>query len=119
LKCIALGVVFDKGSYLRDSWSILDMFIVFTSIIDVSVTSIELPFFKVLRMLRTLRPLRFISHSSDLKMIVSALISSIGAILNVVIILMVVYMMFAILAINLFAGKFQYCTLGMGYENAS
>ena len=44
-----------------------------------------------------------------MQMIVTALIQSIGHIMNVAIVVMVVWLMFAILGVNLFAGKFQYC----------
>lgn len=72
-KTIALGFIQEDGSYLRESWNILDFFIVVTSMIDMSVTSVDLPFLKILRMLRVLRPLRFISHSPAMKVIIWAL----------------------------------------------
>jgi hypothetical protein len=46
-----------------------------------------------------------------MKTIVTALLSSFGGIFNVVIVVMAVWLMFAILAVNLFAGKSQYCTV--------
>jgi len=64
-----------------------------------------------LRLLRTLRPLRFISHNIAMKTIVVALLESIGHIINVMIVVMVVWLMFAILGVSLFAGKFYYCTI--------
>lgn len=109
LKSIANGLVFEKGSYLRESWNQLDFFIVVTSIIDLSFDNIDLPVIKILRLLRTLRPLRFISHNSGMKIVVVALIQSVGHILNVAIVVIVVWLMFAILGVNLFGGKFQYC----------
>lgn len=36
IKSLSLGLVMDKGTYLRESWSKLDFFIVTTSIIDAS-----------------------------------------------------------------------------------
>lgn len=45
-----------------------------------------------------------------MKTVVMALLSSVGGIFNVAIVVMIVWMMFAILAVNLFGGKFQYCT---------
>lgn len=46
-----------------------------------------------------------------MKTIVMALLQSVGGIVNVAIVVMVVWMMFAILAVNLFGGKLQYCTI--------
>lgn len=73
-KIIAFGFVLEDSSYLRDSWNILDFFIVIASFVDVSVAEINLSFVKILRLLRTLRPLRFISHNRSMKIVVSALL---------------------------------------------
>jgi hypothetical protein len=60
-KVIAYGFVTEESTYLRDSWNILDFIIVICSFIDISVSAINLSFVKILRLLRTLRPLRLIS----------------------------------------------------------
>lgn len=109
-KSIALGFIQDKKSYLREGWNVLDFFIVASSLIDLCLSNIDLPFIKVLRLLRTLRPLRFISHNVAMKMIIVALFDSVGSIFNVMIVVMIVWLMFAILGVNLFAGKFFSCS---------
>jgi len=111
LKSFAYGFVLDKGSYLRENWNQLDFFIVVTSIVDAGFDKIELPVIKILRLLRTLRPLRFISHNSSMKFVVRALFESVGHIFNVGIVVLVVWLMFSILGVNLFGGKFQYCSI--------
>lgn len=110
LKIIALGFAMDEGSYLTDSWNRLDYFIVMTSIIDMMLTSTDIPALKVLRMLRMIRPLRVISHNPELKMIVAALFESVGSIVNVSVIVMIIWLMFAIYGMNTFMGMFFYCT---------
>ena len=47
IKIIAVGLIMDNGSYLRDSWNILDFFIVISSILDMCLESIDLPIIKV------------------------------------------------------------------------
>lgn len=79
--------------------------------IDLAFSNINLPVIKILRLLRTLRPLRFISHNNSMKTIVIALLESVGHILNVVIVVVVVWLMFAILGVNLFGGKMFYCSV--------
>ena len=106
----------DYGSYLRESWNQLDLFIVVTSIIDMMLSGVDLPVIRILRLLRTLRPLRVISHNIAMKLIVASLFESVGAIFNVVIVVLCVWLMFAIYAINIFAGKFFYCTINE-YQN--
>ena len=110
IKIIALGFTMDKGTYLRDSWNQLDFFIVVTSMIDFGLGDIDLPFIKILRLLRTLRPLRVVSHSKSLRLIVAALFSSTGAIINVSVVVLVVWLMFAIFGINTYKGQFFYCS---------
>lgn len=91
LKIISFGLINDQNSYLRDSWNQLDFFIVVCSIIDQSVTSVDLSFVKILRLLRTLRPLRFISHNKSMKLIVTALLESASGIINVLIVILLVW----------------------------
>ena len=80
IKVIALGFVMDEESYLRDGWSQLDFFIVVTSLIDFSLQGVDIPAIKILRLLRTFRPLRVISHNKSLRLIVTALFGSMSAI---------------------------------------
>lgn len=112
-KVIAKGLLMDNGSYLRESWNRLDCFIVITSLIDMSLTGVEIGIIKIFRMLRVLRPLRFINHNVNLKMVVVALLDSMGSIFNVVIVITVIYLIFAILGVSFFGGKLQYCSIDM------
>lgn len=73
VKVMRNGFIIDEGSYLRESWHMLDFFIVCSSWVDIAVEGIDLPFIKVLRLFRTLRPLRFISHNKSMKIVVNAL----------------------------------------------
>ena len=79
-----------------------------------SLESVDIPMIKILRLLRTLRPLRFISHNINLKIVVTALLESVGAIINVLIVLLLIWLMFAILAINLLKERFGYCNVPDG-----
>lgn len=60
-------------------------------------------------MLRVLRPLRFISRNRDMKMVVVALMDSVGHIVNVLFVVGMVYLIFAILGVNFMGGFFFYC----------
>ena len=111
IKAVAFGFVMDKYSYLREYWNILDFFIVVSSLVDLVLIDVNLPVIKILRLLRTLRPLRFISRNSGIKTLVICLLESIGHIINVVIVLIIVWLMFAIIGVSLFSGKFFYCSI--------
>lgn len=110
-KLIAQGLIMDEMSYLRDSWSQLDFFIVNASIVDMSLSGYDIGVVKIMRMLRVLRPLRVIAHNPEMKMVVNALIDSVAHIVNVLIVIAVVYLIFAIIGVNLYGGKFFYCSI--------
>lgn len=109
LKTIAFGFMFDQNSYLRDDWSKMDCLIVFISIIDLAFDNISLQFVKIFRLLRTLRPLRFISHNKSMKTIVTALLESSSGIFNVLIVVILIWIMFGILGMSLMKDKMKYC----------
>jgi len=109
IKIISQGLILDEGSYLRDSWSQLDFFVVVTSLIDVSNTGVDLGAIKILRLLRTLRPLRLLHHNKSMKLIVTTLLESLTGILNMILVLFLVWLMFAILGVSLMKGKMNYC----------
>ena len=109
-KIVVYGFFFDKGSYLRDTWNVLDFIIAVIGVMDASLSFINIPMIRVLRLLRTLRPLRFMSHNKDMRILVKAVLKSMGALLNTIILILIVYIMFSIVGVNFFAGKFQYCS---------
>lgn len=63
----------------------------------------------ILKIFRTLRPLRIISRNPDMKVIISSLGESMLGIFNVLIIIMCIFLMIGILGINLLGGKLNYC----------
>uniref|UniRef100_I3N0U5 Calcium voltage-gated channel subunit alpha1 I n=1 Tax=Ictidomys tridecemlineatus TaxID=43179 RepID=I3N0U5_ICTTR len=71
---------------------------------------------RVLRLLRTLRPLRVISRAPGLKLVVETLISSLKPIGNIVLICCAFFIIFGILGVQLFKGKFYHC-LGVDTRN--
>ena len=109
IKIISQGLILDEGSYLRDSWSQLDFIVVVTSLIDVSNIGVDLGAIKILRLLRTLRPLRLLHHNKSMKLIVTTLLESLTGILNMILVLFLVWLMFAILGVSLMKGKMNYC----------
>jgi hypothetical protein len=64
----------------------------------------------ILKLFRTLRPLRIVSRNPDMKIIISSLSESMVGIFNVIIIIMCIFMMFGILGMNLLQGKLNYCS---------
>lgn len=106
LKIFAYGLVLNKGSYLRDSWNILDFTIVMSSYLQMMISSGTN--LNVLRSFRVLRPLRTISGIEGLRVIVTVLMKSISLLLDILIILMFFFIIFAIAGLNLWFGVLKY-----------
>uniref|UniRef100_A0A9J8AI12 Voltage-dependent T-type calcium channel subunit alpha n=1 Tax=Cyprinus carpio carpio TaxID=630221 RepID=A0A9J8AI12_CYPCA len=112
---VALGWCLGKNTYLKSSWNILDGMLVMISVIDILVSLISnsgtkiLGMLRVLRLLRTLRPLRVISRAPGLKLVVETLMSSLKPIGNIVVICCAFFIIFGILGVQLFKGKFFVC----------
>uniref|UniRef100_A0A3Q2G9M1 Calcium voltage-gated channel subunit alpha1 Ia n=1 Tax=Cyprinodon variegatus TaxID=28743 RepID=A0A3Q2G9M1_CYPVA len=117
---VSMGLYMGEQAYLRSSWNILDGFLVFVSLIDIVVSMAGgakiLGVLRVLRLLRTLRPLRVISRAPGLKLVVETLITSLKPIGNIVLICCAFFIIFGILGVQLFKGKFFYC-LGPDVKN--
>uniref|UniRef100_A0A4W3GS46 Voltage-dependent T-type calcium channel subunit alpha n=1 Tax=Callorhinchus milii TaxID=7868 RepID=A0A4W3GS46_CALMI len=115
VKLVALGLCFGERSYLKSTWNILDGGLVMISVIDILVSMVSnsgtkiLGMLRVLRLLRTLRPLRVISRAPGLKLVVETLMSSLKPIGNIVVICCAFFIIFGILGVQLFKGKFYFC----------
>ena len=109
-KVVGMGFVLHKTSYLRsEGWNILDFVIVCVSLLSLVIPGgNSLEFIKIMR---TLRPLRFINKSEGMKVVVQALVKSITPLLNVMLISLLVWVIFGIMGVQLFAGKFHRCSL--------
>ncbi|KAM3865348.1 LOW QUALITY PROTEIN: voltage-dependent T-type calcium channel subunit alpha-1I-like [Diretmus argenteus] len=120
VKVVSMGLYLGEKAYLRSSWNILDGFLVFVSLTDIVVSMAGgakiLGVLRVLRLLRTLRPLRVISRAPGLKLVVETLITSLKPIGNIVLICCAFFIIFGILGVQLFKGKFYYC-LGLDVKN--
>uniref|UniRef100_A0A803SZ54 Calcium voltage-gated channel subunit alpha1 G n=1 Tax=Anolis carolinensis TaxID=28377 RepID=A0A803SZ54_ANOCA len=115
IKVVALGLCFCEKAYLRSSWNVLDGVLVLISVVDILVSMVSdsgtkiLGMLRVLRLLRTLRPLRVISRAQGLKLVVETLMSSLKPIGNIVVICCAFFIIFGILGVQLFKGKFFVC----------
>ena len=85
--------------------------IVVVSLSDYIFAGIDTSAFKIFRLFRTLRPLRFISRNVGLKLIVTALFESVTGIMNVLLIVILIWLMFAIFGVNTLKNKSFYCDI--------
>lgn len=119
LKVLSLGFVLPLSTaYLSDPWNVLDFGVVLVSVIDVAFfkysTSQDqqgLESLKMLRAMRCLRPLRMISRLSGMRMVVNSLLKALPGVVNVVLVMLSLMLIFGILGVQLFSGRFEQCAL--------
>ncbi|XP_056444692.1 sodium channel, voltage-gated, type I like, alpha b isoform X2 [Gadus chalcogrammus] len=108
LKWVAYGFV----KYFTNAWCWLDFLIVDVSIVSLVANALgysELSAIKSLRTLRALRPLRALSRFEGMRVVVNALLGAIPSIMNVLLVCLIFWLIFSIMGVNLFAGKYYYC----------
>ncbi|KAH8252721.1 hypothetical protein KR032_001490, partial [Drosophila birchii] len=111
LKWLALG--FSK--YFTSFWTILDFIIVFVSVFSLLIEENEnLKVLRSLRTLRALRPLRAISRWQGMRIVVNALMYAIPSIFNVLLVCLVFWLIFSIMGVQFFGGKFFKCVNELG-----
>uniref|UniRef100_A0AAR2L882 Sodium channel protein n=1 Tax=Pygocentrus nattereri TaxID=42514 RepID=A0AAR2L882_PYGNA len=114
LKWIAYG--FKK--YFTNYWCWLDFLIVDVSLVSLVANTLGYSDFaaiKTLRTLRALRPLRALSRFEGMRVVVNALIGAIPSIMNVLLVCLIFWLIFSIMGVNLFAGKFGRCINRTGF----
>ncbi|XP_076763432.1 sodium voltage-gated channel paralytic isoform X17 [Xylocopa sonorina] len=108
IKWLALGF----KMYFTNAWCWLDFIIVMVSLINF-VASLcgagGIQAFKTMRTLRALRPLRAMSRMQGMRVVVNALVQAIPSIFNVLLVCLIFWLIFAIMGVQLFAGKYFKC----------
>ncbi|XP_062930030.1 probable voltage-dependent N-type calcium channel subunit alpha-1B isoform X1 [Mobula hypostoma] len=113
IKMINLGLILHPGSYFRDLWNILDFIVVSGALVAFAFTGNkgkDLNTIKSLRVLRVLRPLKTIKRLPKLKAVFDCVVNSLKNVLNILTVYMLFMFIFAVIAVQLFKGKFFYCT---------
>merc|ERR1719266_2755360 len=114
LKILDLGVILHPGSYCRDFWNIMDAIVVCCALLAWmfagSSTGQNLSTIKSLRVLRVLRPLKTIKRVPKLKAVFDCVVNSLKNVFNILIVYILFQFIFAVIAVQLFNGKFFFCT---------
>ena len=100
--CIEIGLrIFAKGSqFFRDPWSIFDFIVVGITLVPANET------LSVLRALRVLRVFRLVSTIPRLRRIVAALLHAVPGVGAIIVLLSLVFYVFAVITTKLFGQKF-------------
>ncbi|XP_062966814.1 voltage-dependent P/Q-type calcium channel subunit alpha-1A isoform X3 [Cynocephalus volans] len=114
IKMIDLGLVLHQGAYFRDLWNILDFIVVSGALVAFAFTGNskgkDINTIKSLRVLRVLRPLKTIKRLPKLKAVFDCVVNSLKNVFNIMIVYMLFMFIFAVVAVQLFKGKFFHCT---------
>uniref|UniRef100_A0A8B9MLT1 Voltage-dependent N-type calcium channel subunit alpha n=1 Tax=Accipiter nisus TaxID=211598 RepID=A0A8B9MLT1_9AVES len=113
IKMIDLGLLLHPGSYFRDLWNILDFIVVSGALVAFAFSGTkgkDINTIKSLRVLRVLRPLKTIKRLPKLKAVFDCVVNSLKNVLNILIVYMLFMFIFAVIAVQLFKGRFFYCT---------
>jgi len=89
----------DKKEYFTDYWNLFDFFIVGVSLIPLGLFDSVI----VARLLRIFRALRLVTINGNIKKIIMALEGAIPSILNIVILMFIIFYIYAILGVQLFS----------------
>ncbi|XP_073724142.1 voltage-dependent R-type calcium channel subunit alpha-1E isoform X2 [Misgurnus anguillicaudatus] len=117
IKMIDQGLIIHDGSYFRDLWNILDFIVVVGALVAFALTNVmgsntgrDIKTIKSLRVLRVLRPLKTIKRLPKLKAVFDCVVTSLKNVFNILIVYKLFMFIFAVIAVQLFKGKFYYCT---------
>uniref|UniRef100_A0ACB8FWR8 Uncharacterized protein n=1 Tax=Sphaerodactylus townsendi TaxID=933632 RepID=A0ACB8FWR8_9SAUR len=108
LKWVAYGFY----KYFTNAWCWLDFLIVDVSLVTLIASLVgksDMGHMKSLRTLRALRPLRALSRFEGMRVVVNALVGAIPSIMNVLLVCLIFWLIFSIVGVNLFSGKFGKC----------
>ncbi|KAM9784217.1 voltage-dependent P/Q-type calcium channel subunit alpha-1A isoform 7-T7 [Syngnathus typhle] len=114
IKMVDLGLVLHQGSYFRDLWNILDFIVVSGALVAFAFTGSskgkDISTIKSLRVLRVLRPLKTIKRLPKLKAVFDCVVNSLKNVLNILIVYLLFMFIFAVVAVQLFKGRFFHCS---------
>ncbi|KAM9850463.1 LOW QUALITY PROTEIN: sodium channel, voltage-gated, type I-like, alpha [Aulostomus maculatus] len=112
LEMLLKWVAYGFAKYFTNAWCWLDFLIVDVSLVSLTANAMgyaELGAIKSLRTLRALRPLRALSRFEGMRVVVNALLGAIPSIFNVLLVCLIFWLIFSIMGVNLFAGKYYRC----------
>ncbi|KAG8141735.1 hypothetical protein E2320_006426 [Naja naja] len=98
IKMIDLGLLLHPGAYFRDLWNILDFIVVSGALVAFAFSGNKGKDINTIKSLRVLRA------------VFDCVVNSLKNVLNILIVYMLFMFIFAVIAVQLFKGRFFYCT---------
>ena len=101
-KLVVFGGWYTKFAYVRDLWNLVDIVVVVTSVLGLFVS-----FFTIFR---SFRVFRLITRSDNAKVVLYAAVGSVPSVLNGLSVCAFVFVLFAVLGVQLLQGTLVRCT---------
>eukprot|EP01060_Flectonema_neradi_P028643 TRINITY_DN3854_c3_g1_i1.p1 TRINITY_DN3854_c3_g1~~TRINITY_DN3854_c3_g1_i1.p1 ORF type:complete len:2094 (+),score=318.99 TRINITY_DN3854_c3_g1_i1:61-6342(+) len=101
-KIIVFGIWKAPHAYLRDLWNCVDFVVVLTSLLGLFVPTFQLT--------RSFRVFRLVIRSENAKVVLYATVGSISSVMNGLAVCGFLFILFAIMGVQIFKGSFVTCT---------
>ena len=108
-KVVANGLLFTPDAYLKSGWHQIDALIALLCVGEVLSARHHTPDALVMRSIHVLRPIRLIARLEGLKNVIELLLRVMPRVVNILLVYCLFLVVFAILGVQLFAGKFGGC----------
>nr|XP_058951235.1 voltage-dependent N-type calcium channel subunit alpha-1B-like isoform X1 [Pocillopora verrucosa]XP_058951236.1 voltage-dependent N-type calcium channel subunit alpha-1B-like isoform X1 [Pocillopora verrucosa]XP_058951237.1 voltage-dependent N-type calcium channel subunit alpha-1B-like isoform X1 [Pocillopora verrucosa]XP_058951238.1 voltage-dependent N-type calcium channel subunit alpha-1B-like isoform X1 [Pocillopora verrucosa] len=114
IKVVDVGIILHKGAYFRDWWNIIDALVVSFNMASLILEQTDSSgsghsLIKALRVFRVLRPFKGVHKIKKLQAVFRCMWYSVKNVANILMITMLFLFIFAVMGVQLFKGKFQYC----------
>ncbi|PBJ72532.1 calcium channel protein [Trypanosoma cruzi cruzi] len=120
LKWISMGVFLDcHVAYFWHRWNTFDCFITIISLIAIAPKYSHFRFLKVMRCFRILGPMRYCRFNKELSKLALTMWDSVPTLANVLLLFLLNYIVWSILALRLFMGLTHSCTSHAFYNKTS
>ena len=116
LGIITHGLFFRKGSYLRSILNIFDFVFAVGFLIDLLLKNENLHIFKIINLLKMSKIIKLLYKSKNSKIIILSIIESMAQVAQVLVIVLSVWLVFAIAGNFMFQGRFGYCESIFNYD---
>jgi len=115
LKVVSMGFFVGPGTYLKDGWNVLDFIVVLLGFVQLA----NIGNYTSIRTVRVLRPLRTITRVAGMKALVVTMLGSIPQLMDVLALCAFIFLVFGIIAVQLFAGVLRNRCAVPVFDNAS
>lgn len=109
LEAVAKILAFTFRGYIASATNKVDLLIVVISVLLLALDVAQIEAVKALRVLRAAKPLRALTRSAGMRLVFRSVTMSLASMANVSLVVLLFFAIFAILGVQLFAGKFWSC----------